>query len=125
MNNIRYDNDGNVIVTAQEAMAAATKPKGIELTISYILEQLEKIQADTAHLREALDKSHGDAGRIIDAREGTNQQLIKLYSKMYDDIKPNVELTKEQFLVELAEKFKHNNAFGRELGEVLAQIYAK
>lgn len=86
---------------------AATSTK---YSIDYILEQLERITAQSEHISKALDvlgamddgenaaayspgNTIGPAkaeaiGETVRSRETTNQQLIRLYEKMYDDLKP-------------------------------------
>lgn len=68
-------------------------------TLDYVLEQIEKLQADTEHIKSAVNglgqniqdptgfraEALGDA---IKSRETTNQRLIAFYEKMYDDLKP-------------------------------------
>ncbi len=76
--------------------------------IDYILSKLAEIQTETSYLNEALSKlssmNDGDSGSagspgnilgaekakafgdIVRCRETTNQQMIKLYEKMYEDI---------------------------------------
>ncbi len=80
----------------------------VEYTIPYILYQISLIQADTAYLTEVTGKlaamADGDSGdpgspgniqgqakaealgAIVTCRETTNQQLLRLYEKMYDDL---------------------------------------
>ncbi len=80
----------------------------VEYSIPYILRQIALIQADTACLTEVAGKlaamSDGDSGEpgspgniqgqakaealgtIITCRETTNQQLLRFYEKMYDDL---------------------------------------
>ena len=75
--------------------------------LAYILERMEAIQKDTKYLSEVIDKlsrmQDGDSGSqyapgnimgeakakafgdIVRCRETTNQQLLKMYEKMYDD----------------------------------------
>lgn len=74
------------------------------LTMAYVLERIEAIRLDTAHLHEAIDALKNTAmgpmsgdiagqekakalGDIVRCRETTNQQLLKMYEKMYDDLK--------------------------------------
>lgn len=73
------------------------------LTIDYLLDKLEEISQEKMLLTEAVSelakmKSNGPGdvgtqeqakaiGEIIKARETTNQRLIALYEKMYDDLK--------------------------------------
>lgn len=81
----------------------------VEYSIPYILSQIAAIQQETSYLNEAIDKlskmSDGDSGgpgapgnlqgqakamafeTIVQCRETTNQQLLKFYEKMYDDLK--------------------------------------
>lgn len=80
-----------------------------KMTLDYVLGQIEKIAADTAHLESAFevlekmdDGDSGDPGcpgnilgqakaqaiaDVVRSREATNQQLIAFYQKMYDDLK--------------------------------------
>lgn len=80
-----------------------------EYTIPWLLRQIAAIQAETEYLNEALVKlaamSDGDSGEpgspgniqgqakaeafgdIVRCRETTNQQLLRLYEKMYDDLR--------------------------------------
>ena len=80
-----------------------------KMTLDYVLGQIEKIAADTAHLKSAFevlekmdDGDSGDPGcpgnilgqakaqaiaDVVRSREATNQQLIAFYQKMYDDLK--------------------------------------
>lgn len=75
----------------------------------YILRQIAAIQSETAYLSEAVQKlaemSDGDSGgpgspgniagsakaealgNVIQCRETTNQQLLRLYEKMYDELR--------------------------------------
>lgn len=73
-------------------------------TLDYVLEQIEKIQADTEHIKSVIcelgqniqDPSgfRGEAlGDVVKCRETTNQQLIAFYEKMYDDLKPKAAET--------------------------------
>lgn len=81
-----------------------------KLSMNYVLEQIEKIASQTEHLNNALQKlgemadgenadgcSPGNTlgqakaqafADVIRCRETTNQQLIRLYEKMYDDFRP-------------------------------------
>ena len=78
----------------------ATAP---ELSMSYILAQIGNIAAETSYLKEAISElgempvaySPGDIagqakaqalGDIVRCRETTNQQLLKFYEKVYDDL---------------------------------------
>lgn len=80
----------------------------VEYSISFILQQIVLLQADTAYLHESIsslakmpDGDSGDCGspgnimgaekaealgRIVESRETTNQRLLQLYEKMYDDL---------------------------------------
>lgn len=95
-------------------MSENTKVEKIEtakdekLTVEYVLAQLERIGEDSAYIEAALgglasvetacpgdigaqEKAKGMAD-VVRARETTNQQLIRFYEKMYDDIKPKNRL---------------------------------
>lgn len=86
-----------------------TENTNVEYSIPYILSQIAAIQRETHYLNEAIDKladmSDGDSGgpgapgnlqgqakamafeTIVQCRETTNQQLLRFYEKMYDDLK--------------------------------------
>lgn len=86
-----------------------TENTNVEYGIPYILSQIAAIQQETSYLNEAISKlaemSDGDSGSpgspgnlqgqakamafetIVQCRETTNQQLLKFYEKMYDDLK--------------------------------------
>ncbi len=86
-----------------------------KLTMDYILGKLEEISLGQAFLTDAISelgkmKSGGPGdvgtqeqakavGEIIKAREATNQKLIALYEKMYDDL-----TSKQTSLKEMAMK---------------------
>ncbi len=75
-------------------------------TIEYLLLQIAKIQDQTDYLTSAIEKLsemgescgpfpniQGQAkaqamGEIVSSRERTNQQILSLYEKMYEDLKP-------------------------------------
>ncbi len=81
---------------------------GVEFTIPFIIRQIAAIQADTAYLIETIDKlaamGNGDSGEtgspgnlmgeakakalgdVVRCRETTNQMLLRLYERMYDDL---------------------------------------
>lgn len=83
----------------QESQAPAVSGT---LTAAEIFAELKKIREDTAHITlamEKLEKIPTDSNapdvckektaaitQIVAAREETNQALIRLYEKMYDDV---------------------------------------
>ena len=94
--------------SAEEQLESAAVEKlrksGPELSVGYILSQIEKIQQDNEHIYKALEAlsgivsgqgpadvaGEGKANGIADTvkcRETTNQKLIAFYEKLYDDIK--------------------------------------
>ncbi len=99
-------NNGETTKDVAEAMAnlfnSTTEQRSEKLTVDYILGKLEEILVGQAFLTDAVSelgkmKSGGPGdvgtqeqakavGEIIKAREATNQKLIALYEKMYDDI---------------------------------------
>lgn len=80
----------------------------VEYSIPYILRQIAAIQSDNAYLHEAVGKlaamSDGDSGdcgspgniqgqakanalgEIVTSREKTNQQILHIYEKMYEEL---------------------------------------
>lgn len=85
------------------------------LTMEYVLGKIEEISANQEYLMTAITelgklKSGGPGdvgtqeqgkafGEIIKAREATNQRLIALYEKMYDDLKPKQSAESERLLM--------------------------
>lgn len=100
----------------KKAIEATEEPQ--KLTINYVLEQIEKIQNQTDHIGMALaalgnmvPKANSTTpdvagaeqaeaiAEVVESREATNQKLIALYEKMYDDL-----TSKETSLKEMAVK---------------------
>lgn len=101
-------------ILEDKTMEETTKTK---YSIEYILEQVAKIQEQTEYLNKTIEKlsamDDGDSGDgdspgnilgqakaqafgdIVRCRETTNQQLLKLYEKMYDDLKPHSNSNKD------------------------------
>ncbi len=100
----------------EKTMAAEEK-----LTMTYVLEQLEALRQDAAYIRQTITElgkmSDGETSDtpgapanvlgqakaqaladVVRCRETTNQQFLKLYEKMYDDLKPKVPTLKESAL---------------------------
>lgn len=80
--------------------------KSTILSMEYVLKQIEAVLFDTSHITKAFEKlgemgnslgpddyagqAKAEAiGNVVSCRETTNQQLLKLYEKMYDDLKKN------------------------------------
>ena len=97
-----YDMEDNNMSNNTENMAMETKPTE-KLTMDYVLKQIEKIATETEYLHNAIselsktnsvgpgdvgtqEKAHA-LGEIVTSREHTNQRLLSLYEKMYDDLK--------------------------------------
>ncbi len=73
-----------------------------EITVKYILEQIKKIHEDSKYVYDALEKldsvkssCSNDIGAqakaqaietVVQCRETTNQQMLKFYEKLYDDL---------------------------------------
>ena len=91
-----------------------TKPKD-KLTINYVLNQIEQIVKDNEYIHNALEQlalmpksDPGDIagqekakaiGDIVRCRETTNQQALRLYEKMYDDLKPQSVIPSERMQI--------------------------
>lgn len=88
----------------ETAAAAEGDSTEIRLTMGYVLSRIDLILNDTAHIHEAIaaiqkmepgqpslnapDTSRIAITNVVQARETTNQQMIRLLEKMYDDLKP-------------------------------------
>ncbi|MDR1630187.1 MAG: hypothetical protein LBS36_08260 [Oscillospiraceae bacterium] len=84
-------------------------------SLDYVLEQIKQIALQQNHLNNAIetlgemrDKESADHGSpvntsgqakaqaladVVRCRETTNQQLLRFYEKMYDDLKPKAVLS--------------------------------
>lgn len=72
--------------------------------MQYVLTRIDSILNQTAYLHEALEatgalssqgpgdvagQAKGEAlGKMVEAREATNRELLRFFEKMYDDLKP-------------------------------------
>ena len=117
--------------------------------IEYILLQIAKIQEQTAYLNNAIEKlsqmGDGDSGicgapgniqgqakaqafgDIVRCRETTNQQMLSLYEKMYDDLKPTsfnqkLATVKLDALETLAQIAANSDDYASEKSEMLDTI---
>ena len=116
MSEYTMDSANNVPAPAENVQAEAVtesvsnllnvkaKQPADKLTMEYVLGKIEEISGDRSHITAAIAelgkmKSGGPGdigteeqakaiGDIVKARETTNQKLIALYEKMYDDLKP-------------------------------------
>ena len=116
------NNTPNNIATPKEGTEATSnllnstsEQRSEKLTMDYLLGKLEEISLGQAFLADAISelgkmKSGGPSdvgtqeqakaiGEIIKAREATNQKLIALYEKMYDDLKPDKKINNERVAV--------------------------
>ena len=104
-----------------------------------MLEQIEEIAKNQEHINDALQKltfmeskGPGDVGtdgqaqaiaRVVEAREETNQKLIALYEKMYDDLKPHKESTKSKAIDMLSGIVREMSFYESEQGaEILSNM---
>ena len=101
-NNILEDNNMNENINKIDG---TNKP--LELTMDYVLNRIDYIMKDASHVHGAIealrnmdinasgdgsDCARGEAISIaVQSRETTNQQLLKLLEKMYDDLKISSE----------------------------------
>lgn len=133
-NNNNTSNNSETSKDVASAMAnlfnsAAEQQRSGKITMDYLLGKLEEISHGEAFLTNAISelgkmKSGGPGdvgaqeqakavGEIIKAREATNQRLIALYEKMYDDLTSKQTSLKEMAMKALekaaddAEKIAH------------------
>ncbi len=73
-----------------ETVTTVMEPK--ELTMEWIMQRIDMVIKDTEYIKQAveeIDEKNGQAlGYLVEARENTNQQTLRLLEKMYDDLKP-------------------------------------
>ena len=120
INNNNIPNNSATPKEVSESMAkllnsTAEQQCSEKLTMDYLLGKLEEISLGQAFLTDAISelgkmKSGGPGdvgtqeqakaiGEIIKAREATNQKLIALSEKMYDDLKPDKKINNERVAV--------------------------
>ena len=104
------------VAQAVENLLNTTAEKPAEkLTMNYVLGKLEEISMGQTYVTEAIAElgkiksgGPGDVGtqeqakaisEVVKARETTNQRLIALYEKMYDDLKPEKKINHERLAV--------------------------
>ncbi len=117
--------------------------------VEYILTKIAEIQNETAYLNEALAKlstmSDGDSGdpgssgnilgaekaksvgEIVRCRETTNQQMLRMYEKMYDNLttskqSANLEADKWNTICKLADIACNGDDFASERADMLDSI---
>ena len=125
-----------------------------KVELNWLLQQISAIQSDTGYLHETIQQlaqmGDGDSGEggapgnllgkakaealgdIVRCRETTNQKLLTLYEKMYDDcVHPNrlqadaafhTELVRHLEEVESAEGRQADAAFHAELAKHLREV---
>lgn len=125
-----------------------------KVELSWLLQQISAIQSDTGYLHETIqqlsqmgDGDSGDCGApgnllgkakaealgdIVRCRETTNQQLLRLYEKMYDDCVQgsrrqadaafHAELMRHLEEVKTAESRQADAAFHAELAKHLREV---
>ena len=120
-----YNMEDNNMSNNKENATIETKSTE-KLTMDYILEQIENIASDTEYLKSALNEigklnSSGPMnmgvsekalalGEMITSREHTNQRLLSLYEKMYDDLKvQSIPSKKERLVAMLLEEMSDNS----------------
>ena len=103
----------NTKINTQEQEIEVQENKN-DVSLEYILSEIKAIREQTSHLNEALKMldsvdhfGPGDIGAaekskavadVVKCRETTNQQMLKFYEKLYDDIKGNCVDDRQQFL---------------------------
>lgn len=125
------DNYEKQIVQLVESEEVNTDGK---LSMNYVLEQIEKIAKQTEYLNQVISELRqmetggaGDIGNtnkaeallsVVKCRETTNQQLLGIYEKMYDDLKSYSQTEGIQDILMSVEKLPP-----QESKEVLLKIY--
>lgn len=111
----RYVSDGRICLACppkidlEDEIMSNTNSHPLDgLTVQYLLEQILRISEQTEHLHDSLkalqDMSNGDSGEcgapgnllgqakaeaignIVASREVTNQQILRFYERMYEDL---------------------------------------
>ena len=114
-----------------------TKAKDV-LTIKYVLEKTEQIMNDTEYIHSALERlalmpksDPGDIagqakataiGEIVRCREATNQQALKFYEKMNDDLVGKKVLKDKDKALAALEKYSGNDEQMEKLSGIMSEI---
>ncbi len=115
-----------------------------KLTMDYLLQKIEEISKDQPYISEAItalefvqSSGPGDVGaqakahalgEIVKAREATNQKLLSLYEKMYNDLKSEQDMQSKR-ITTLQELFNTNafeavcnNCEGEEINNIIDTV---
>lgn len=120
-------------VTGIENNAAEITASEDKYSIGYCIEQIESIGKQTEYLNQAISEMRqldNDSaseqkamalGQMVSSRETTNQQLLRFYEKMYDDLKKpaSVNVVSEKVrlqeqLLKVMEKTLENSDFSED-----------
>ena len=112
MEDNNMSNNKENITTENMATEPSSKNK---LTMDYVLERIENIATETEYLHRTISElsqitsgGPGDVGaqgkaqalgEVVTSREATNQKLLSLYEKMYDDLKSDDSPSEKERLV--------------------------
>lgn len=133
------DMEDNNMSNNTENMAVETKPTE-KLTMDYVLEQIEKIATETEYLHNAIselsktnsvgpgdvgtqEKAHA-LGEIVTSREHTNQRLLSLYEKMYDDLKAQSLPSERERVIDMMLESLGNPKVARTTQDAIVDILA-
>lgn len=133
------DMEDNNMSNNTENMAIDTKPTE-KLTMEYVLGQIEKIATETEYLHNAIselsktnsvgpgdvgtqEKAHA-LGEIVTSREHTNQRLLSLYEKMYDDLKTQSLPSERERIIDTMLESLGNRNVARKTQDAIVNILA-
>ena len=133
------DMEDNNMSNNTENMAVETKSTE-KLTMDYVLEQIEKIATETEYLHNAIselsktnscgpgdvgtqEKAHA-LGEIVTSREQTNQRLLSLYEKMYDDLKAQSLPSERERIIDMMLESLGNPKVARTTQDAIVDILA-
>ena len=133
------DMEDNNMSNNTENMAMETKPTE-KLTMDYVLAQIEKIATETEYLHNAIselsktnsvgpgdvgtqEKAHA-LGEIVTSREHTNQRLLSLYEKMYDDLKAQSVPSERERVIDMMLESLGNRNVARKTQDAIVDILA-
>jgi hypothetical protein len=108
--------------------------------MNYVLSRIDYIMKDNDYIHEAIeairnmnlnegpsnvgsDSSRGEAiSHTVQSRETTNQQLLKLLEKMYDELKVSAESKEEKKVRTLTKMLENVNLPPEEMSETIQSI---
>ncbi len=133
-NDILEDNRMN----DENKLSGESSPEIPEFSMGYILSRMDKIINDTEYIRTTLEalkdfEISGNAndnasqakaeaiGEVVKCRETTNQQILSMLEKMYEDLKPKQQTLQDKAM-DFVERTLNNGSLSFEEKEQISDL---